>query len=243
MAGRWRGGSGSAEGAMRNRIASSKNIRLGKVQPQAPGHRTVFLNDPDANALAKFKGNSVSTTKYDIITFLPKGLFEQFRRVANLYFLMISILSCTPVSPVSPITNVLPLSLVLLVSLIKEAWEDWKRFQNDLSINNTSVDVFQDQQWVSVPWKKLQAGDIVRVKQDEFFPADLLFLASTNPDGVCYIETANLDGETNLKIRKALEKTWDYVTPDKVSGFTGWSSILLRLSLMSLNNHACMWSF
>ncbi|CAN4124334.1 unnamed protein product [Withania somnifera] len=134
---------------------------------------------------------------------------------------MISILSCTPVSPVSPITNVLPLSLVLLVSLIKEAWEDWKRFQNDLSINNTSVDVFQDQQWVSVPWKKLQAGDIVRVKQDEFFPADLLFLASTNPDGVCYIETANLDGETNLKIRKALEKTWDYVTPDKVSGFTG----------------------
>ncbi|XP_015076708.1 phospholipid-transporting ATPase 3-like isoform X2 [Solanum pennellii] len=134
---------------------------------------------------------------------------------------MISILSCTPVSPVSPITNVLPLSLVLLVSLIKEAWEDWKRFQNDLLINNTSIDVFQDQQWVSVPWKKLQAGDIVRVKQDEFFPADLLFLASTNPDGVCYIETANLDGETNLKIRKALEKTWDYVTPDKVSGFTG----------------------
>lgn len=38
-----------------------------------------------------------------------------------------------------------------------------KRFQNDLSINNTSIDVFQDQQWVSVPWKKLQAGDIVRV--------------------------------------------------------------------------------
>lgn len=56
-------------------------------------------------------------------------------------------------------------------------------------------------------------------------------------------QTANLDGETNLKIRKALEKTWDYVTPDKVSGFTGWSSVLLRLSLMSLHNHACMWSF
>ncbi|XP_009778604.1 phospholipid-transporting ATPase 3 isoform X2 [Nicotiana tabacum] len=134
---------------------------------------------------------------------------------------MISILSCTPVSPVSPITNVLPLSLVLLVSLIKEAWEDWKRFQNDLSINNSSIDVLQDQNWVSVPWKKLQVGDIVRVKQDQFFPADLLFLASTNPDGVCYTETANLDGETNLKIRKALEKTWDYVTPDKVSEFKG----------------------
>ncbi|XP_059655958.1 phospholipid-transporting ATPase 3 isoform X2 [Cornus florida] len=65
------------------------------------------------------------------------------------------------------------------------------------------------------------AGNIVRVKQDGFFPADLLFLASTNPDGVCYIETSNLDGETNLKIRKALEKTWDHVSPEKASEFKG----------------------
>ncbi|XP_061338280.1 phospholipid-transporting ATPase 3-like [Gastrolobium bilobum] len=123
--------------------------------------------------------------------------------------------------PVSPITNVLPLSLVLLVSLIKEAFEDWKRFQNDMSINNNMIDVLQDQKWESMPWKKLQVGDIVKVKQDGFFPADLLFMASTNADGVCYIETANLDGETNLKIRKALEKTWDYLTPEKASEFKG----------------------
>ncbi|RZB99427.1 Phospholipid-transporting ATPase 3 isoform B [Glycine soja] len=162
----------------------SQTVRLGRVQPQAPTHRTIFCNDREANIPIRFKGNSISTTKYNFFTFLPKGLFEQFRRVANLYFLTISILSTTPISPVSPITNVLPLSLVLLVSLIKEAFEDW-------------------------------------VKQDAFFPADLLFLASTNADGVCYIETANLDGETNLKIRKALEKTWDYVTPEKASEFKG----------------------
>ncbi|RDX83241.1 Phospholipid-transporting ATPase 3, partial [Mucuna pruriens] len=64
-------------------------------------------------------------------------------------------------------------------------------------------------------------GLTTMVKQDGFFPADVLFLASTNADGVCYIETANLDGETNLKIRKALEKTWDYVTPEKASEFKG----------------------
>ncbi|KAH9709257.1 phospholipid-transporting ATPase 3 [Citrus sinensis] len=144
-----------------------------------------------------------------------------FRRVANCYFLMISILSTTPMSPVNPVTNVVPLSLVLLVSLIKEAWEDWKRFQNDMTINSTPVEVLQGQRWVSIPWRKLQVGDIVMVKQDGFFPADLLFLASTNADGVCYIETANLDGETNLKIRKALERTWDYLTPEKASEFKG----------------------
>ncbi|KAI9168771.1 hypothetical protein LWI28_001718 [Acer negundo] len=199
----------------------SRTVTLGRVQPQAPGHRTIYCNDREANHHLRFKGNSIATTKYNVLTFLPKGLFEQFRRVANCYFLMISILSTTPMSPVNPVTNVVPLSLVLLVSLIKEAWEDWKRFQNDMAINNTLIDVLQDQRWEGLPWKKLQVGDIVRVKQDDFFPADLLFLASTNADGVCYIETANLDGETNLKIRKALEKTWDYLTPEKASEFKG----------------------
>ncbi|KAL0296942.1 UNVERIFIED_CONTAM: Phospholipid-transporting ATPase 3 [Sesamum radiatum] len=232
MAG-WRGSRGGGDRAVEH-ISSSRSIRLGKVQPQAPGHRTVFCNDREANALARFKGNSVSTTKYDVITFLPKGLFEQaggeplFSHDLNLVMhpgqeLVTSLFNAFKVSfscsPVSPVTNVLPLALVLLVSLIKEAWEDWKRFQNDMAINNSTVEVLQDQKWVFTPWKKLQVGDIVKVKQDGFFPADLLFLASTNPDGVCYIETANLDGETNLKIRKALEKTWDYVTPEKVSEF------------------------
>ncbi|XVF02324.1 hypothetical protein REPUB_Repub04eG0165900 [Reevesia pubescens] len=201
--------------------APSRTVTLGRVQPQAPAFRTIFCNDREANYAHRYKGNSVSTTKYNFFTFLPKGLYEQFRRVANLYFLMVSILSATPYSPVHPVTNVVPLSLVLLVSLIKEAFEDWKRFQNDMAINNTPVDVLQDQRWESIPWKKLQVGDIIRVKQDGFFPADILLLASTNPDGVCYIETANLDGETNLKIRKALERTWDYLSPEKACEFKG----------------------
>ncbi|WCJ21754.1 Phospholipid-transporting ATPase 3 [Euphorbia peplus] len=199
----------------------TRTVRLGRVQPQAPGHRTIFCNDREANFPVRFKGNSISTTKYNFLTFLPKGLFEQFRRVANCYFLLISILSMTPISPVNPVTNVVPLSLVLLVSLIKEAFEDWKRLQNDMVINNNPIEVLQNQRWESIPWKRLQVGDVVRIKQDTFFPADLLFLASTNPDGVCYIETANLDGETNLKIRKALERTWDYLTPEKASEFKG----------------------
>ncbi|KAF5741024.1 phospholipid-transporting ATPase 3 isoform X1 [Tripterygium wilfordii] len=204
-----------------DRTGSSRTVRLGRVQPQAPGYRTVYCNDREANLPVRFKGNSISTTKYNFFTFIPKGLFEQFRRVANLYFLTISILSFTPVSPVNPVTNVVPLSLVLFASLVKEAFEDWKRFQNDMVINNSPVEVLQDQKWETIPWKRLQVGDVVRIKQDGSFPADLVFLASTNPDGVSYIETANLDGETNLKIRKALEKTWDYLTPEKAAEFKG----------------------
>ncbi|KAJ0676484.1 putative P-type phospholipid transporter [Helianthus annuus] len=215
------GGVSGGSHAVLDSVSSSGSIQLGRVQPQAPCHRTVFCNDYESNYLAKYLGNSVSTTKYNLFTFLPKGLYEQFRRVANLYFLTISCLSFTPVSPVSPITNVVPLSIVLFVSLVKEAFEDWKRLQNDMTINNSPVDLLRNQRWESVPWKSVQVGDIIRVKQDAFFPADLVFLATTNPDGVCYTETANLDGETNLKIRKALEKTWDYITPERASEFKG----------------------
>jgi phospholipid-transporting ATPase len=153
-------------------------------------HRTVFCNDPDPlrDRQFKFTNNSVSTTKYNFFTFFPKGLFEQFRRVANLYFLMIAILSTTPVSPVQPITNIVPLVLVLGVSLIKEAFEDNKRWRNDKVVNSSLVDRLEGRIWLRVPWSAVKVGDLVRVSQDHYFPADMLLLASTNADGICYIE-------------------------------------------------------
>jgi len=91
--------------------------------------RVVFCNDPkcpDAQKL-KYCGNYVRTTKYTLASFLPKSLFEQFRRVANLYFLLSALLSLTPISPVSAISNVLPLVVVVGAAMVKELVEDCRR--------------------------------------------------------------------------------------------------------------------
>ena len=80
------------------------------------------LEDEDKTA---FVSNYISTKKYSLITFIPVNLFEQFRRVANIYFLIISVLSTTKLSPKNPLFSIFPLSVVLAVSAIKEAYEDY----------------------------------------------------------------------------------------------------------------------
>lgn len=56
-------------------------------------------------------------------------------------------------------------------------------------------------------WDEVEVGDIVRVRRDEPLPADLLLLNSSSDEGVCFVETANLDGETNLKAKKGPDGT------------------------------------
>ena len=89
--------------------------------------RVVYINDLKENN-AQYPSNWVSTTKYSLLTFLPKALFEQFRRVANLYFLLGAAVSVTPLSPFSALSLIAPLVFVVGVSMVKEAIEDWHRY-------------------------------------------------------------------------------------------------------------------
>lgn len=62
-------------------------------------------------------------------------------------------------------------------------------------------------QWEQTLWKKVEVGDIVLLRENDQVPADLVVLSSSDPDGTCFVETKNLDGETNLKPRKSLRGT------------------------------------
>ncbi|KAF5201305.1 Phospholipid-transporting atpase [Thalictrum thalictroides] len=111
-------------------------------------------------------------------------------------------------SSIEIIIAILPLIVVIGATMIKEGVEDWRRHTQDVEVNNRKVKVhYGNGTFDFAEWKNLKVGDIVKVGKDEFFPADLLLLSSNYEDAICYVETMNLDGETNLKLKQALEVT------------------------------------
>lgn len=163
-----------------------------------------------------FLKNAISTSKYNAITFLPKNLMEQFQKMANVYFIIIAILQSIPdISNSGGIPNILlPLGLVLTISGIKDLLEDRKRKKSDEEENNRSVLYRKNGTWESILWKNLKIGDICKVLKNERFPADVIVLSTSDEKGICYIETKNLDGETNLKHKLAAKVTQSYFKND-----------------------------
>ena len=194
----------------------------GQVDYSSMGPRIIHLNNPPANAQNKYVDNHVSTAKYNIVTFIPKFLFEQFSKYANLFFLFTAALQQIPnISPTNRYTTIGPLIIVLLVSVGKELVEDYKRKTSDKSLNYAKARVLRGSSFEPVKWISVKVGDILRVESEEPFPADLALLATSEPEGLCYIETANLDGETNLKIKQAIPETANLVSPGELSRLSG----------------------
>ena len=168
-----------------------------------------YINDTPANLQNyHFKDNRIDTTKYNIITFLPKALILQFVRLANIYFLVSAILQCIPIiSPLAPASAVVPIVIVLSVSIIREGIEDYARAKLDKEQNSEPTSSYIDGNWENTTSGKLRMGEIVEVLQDEPFPADLILLDSELPEGICFIETGTLDGEKTLKQKEAPKET------------------------------------
>ncbi|WWC70833.1 uncharacterized protein I206_104785 [Kwoniella pini CBS 10737] len=321
----------------------------GKSKTPIP-RRTIYVNinlpknliNNKGDPIIRYVRNKVKTTKYTIITFIPKNLFEQFRRVANIYFLFLVIIQLFSVfgAPNAQI-GMLPLLAILGMTAIKDGIEDWRRSKLDDQVNNSATTklagswrnwnqpkdprnwferllniglapdktskgvkklreregsagnqiMMEDSQksfdqdpqeeldvvvvdkesyplstmpstviptlnitdatpnlpdgegfrrslmlrktsslpsmasrrsvgvvdwnrptsgsaqWERTLWKKLEVGDLVLLRDNEQVPADIIVLSTSNAENLCFVETKNLDGETNLKIRKPLKAT------------------------------------
>ncbi|XP_069049828.1 phospholipid-transporting ATPase IG isoform X2 [Lepisosteus oculatus] len=156
-------------------------------------------SDTEAFIPPKFCDNRIVSSKYTIWNFLPKNLFEQFRRIANFYFLIIFLVQVIVDTPTSPVTSGLPLFFVITVTAIKQGYEDWLRHKADNEVNKYQVTVLAKGGKVRTESERIKVGDIVEVTEDETFPCDLVLLQSSRDDETCFVTTASLDGESNHK--------------------------------------------
>ncbi|KAE9146993.1 putative phospholipid-transporting ATPase [Phytophthora fragariae] len=183
----------------------------------AGNFRKVHLNNDEENERLRREGrytdNYVTTSKYTIVSFVPKMLFEFFRVIANCYFLVISILQvATTWSPTNKYTTAGPLVIVLLVSMIKQGVEDKKRHDADNVQNSRHCKVLgRHGEIVTKEWQEVLVGDVLRLGDRDEAPADVFILSTSEEEGRCFVETCNLDGETNLKRRSAIEPVAQHI--------------------------------
>eukprot|EP00954_Amorphochlora_amoebiformis_P024745 1368444-Amorphochlora_amoeboformis.AAC.1 len=182
----------------------------------------MYVQTQDLKHRHEYGSNFIRTTRYRWWNFLFKNLFEQFQKAANFYFLIMAIITSVPgVSTIPPYATITPLAFVLAVTAIKDGIDDYKRGRNDSEVNARRTEVLKPGGGTTaLTWQDLQVGHVVKVCyehmgccrwldhqisqvfQDGIFPADLVLLASSTPNGECGIQTANLDGETNIKGRQ-----------------------------------------
>uniref|UniRef100_A0A8C2FYH4 Phospholipid-transporting ATPase n=1 Tax=Cyprinus carpio TaxID=7962 RepID=A0A8C2FYH4_CYPCA len=184
--------------------------------------KRVRANDREYNEKFQYASNCIMTSKYNIITFLAVTLFEQFQEVANTYFLFLLILQLIPqISSLSWFTTIVPLVLVLSITAVKDATDDYFRHKSDNQVNNRQSQVLIGGILQKEKWMNVRVGDIIKLENNQFVAADLLLLSSSEPHGLCYIETAELDGETNMKVRQSLSVTSELGDPNNLAQFDG----------------------
>ncbi|XP_072118834.1 phospholipid-transporting ATPase VA isoform X1 [Mobula birostris] len=204
--GGWSGAAGLAmaqESIWRGCCKLSRRSKVSKTESRSV--RSNLLQD---KPVRRHADNRLKTTKYSLLSFLPKNLFEQFHRFANVYFVFIALLNFVPVvGAFQPELALAPVVFILSVTAFKDLWEDYRRYRSDQEINHMDCLIYcrNEKKYVEKYWKEVQVGDFVRLRCNEIIPADILLLYSSDPDGLCHIETANLDGETNLKQRQVIK--------------------------------------
>ncbi|KAL7276134.1 drs2 neo1 protein [Rhizina undulata] len=212
-----------------NEIPPSKEGR--KIPLEATGQENLI----DERTGQKYIDNTIRSSRYTPWNFLPKQLFAQFSKLANFYFLCVSILQMIPtLSTTGTYTTIVPLIFFISISMFKEGYDDYRRYKLDKQENNRDAEVLHvykptdangnsgPRHWAKTKWKDIRVGDIIKLQRDDWVPADVVLLHSTGQGGIAYVETMALDGETNLKSKQALPITAENCeTIEKLAVFQG----------------------
>ena len=206
-------------------------LRIQDIPPSTDGrHIDVDPNRRqsliDERTGRKYINNTITSSRYTLYSFLPRQLFAQFSKLANFYFLCVSILQMIPgLSTTGTYTTIVPLAFFVIISMAKEGYDDFRRYRLDRAenrntalvlrghkaraastenIDHSTVTSEEQDYWAEIKWEDIGVGDVVKLVRDGPAPADLVVLCTNGAEEMAYVETMALDGETNLKSKGTL---------------------------------------
>ncbi|XP_032827203.1 putative phospholipid-transporting ATPase IIB isoform X1 [Petromyzon marinus] len=163
--------------------------------------RTVWLGHPEKGE-EKYPRNAIKNQKYNVFTFVPGVLYQQFKFFLNLYFLVVACSQFVPELKIGYLyTYWAPLGFVLAVTMFREALDELRRFQRDKEMNSQLYSKLTIRGVAKVKSSDIQVGDLIIVEKNQRVPADMIFLRTSEKSGSCFIRTDQLDGETDWKLK------------------------------------------
>jgi phospholipid-translocating ATPase len=160
-------------------ITSICRSKAHKIQP-----RNVIIGRRDLNTIW-YPKNVIRNQKYNIITFIPLVLFQQFSFFFNLYFLIMALSQFIPFIRIAPLyTYWAPLTFVISVSMLREGYDDIKRAYRDKKINSEIyILITEDGQRKEILSSELQVSDIIIIQRNQRVPADVVLLQTSDKSG------------------------------------------------------------
>ena len=151
-----------------------------------------------------FCTNKIKTSRYTAWSFLPLTFLLQFTKIGNCIWLCVLILNYIPSIAInSPAVVTAVLSIIVIIGISKEGITDYIRYKSDKKINAVECIKIEngDQKHVPVKLQDVKVGDVLFLSDKQIVPADFVILGIKDADisGCGYIQTAQLDGERNLK--------------------------------------------
>lgn len=122
----------------------SEKLEEERYRIVVPNHTVPPKTPRKEHPNGKRPNNKIRTTKYTLLSFLPRNLLEQFHRVANLYFIFIVLLNWFPaINAFGKEIAMIPVMFVLGVTAVKDLFEDRRRYASDKRINNSTCRIYQ----------------------------------------------------------------------------------------------------
>lgn len=155
-----------------------------------------------------YPSNKMHLSKYSWLILIPKNLFEQFQRVANIWFLLVSIFQLLPyqLNPTESWTTIAPLSVLILISLAQDAYNDFLLYKKLGKLNEEVYGIWFGDEFVGVKAENILVGQIILLKPGDRVPADIILLSRASNDDSVFIDMTKLLGVSTVKRRAGIEK-------------------------------------